>query len=479
MILYLRKTGYGKGKEKLLLLDDLAVNLTGAAGGVGLVYIDMHGESKLGMYATDNVVKNQGALGRGDLDLDNFLVLDTEIDAVLRSEMDVALGDDHALGKLDLALRADELAGAGTGENTGLADGSGNAKCAGIGRGDFNLSLLADRAEDGNVLEGALGSDDVDTLIACVLTRLGKILFVGELCALAEKDFQISCADMDMAGAGFYQDFILHWKAPPFEYISILYYIVPVRGLSIVSDKIEEEIQKKVKIFDGNCAILSADSFCTGGTKCFAEAGFPQRKAARTGGGTMSRTLEELRESIKDCRLCRLCEERHHVVFGAGVPHARVMLIGEGPGQNEDEQGEPFVGRAGQLLDKMLDAVELSREKNVFIANMVKCRPPKNRDPQPDETEACLPYLREQVRILSPRIIVCLGRIAAQRLISPDFRVTRQHGEFFEKNGTWMMGTFHPAALLRNPNQKPAAFEDWLALQEKIKELCPEVYENE
>lgn len=172
----------------------------------------------------------------------------------------------------------------------------------------------------------------------------------------------------------------------------------------------------------------------------------------------MAETLQQLAASMKDCKGCRLCEERHSVVFGAGPADARVMLIGEGPGQNEDEQGLPFVGRAGQLLDRMLDAVDLSRERNVYIANMVKCRPPKNRDPQPDETEACIGFLREQVRLIRPKIIVCLGRIAAQRLISPDFRVTRQHGEFFMKNGTLMMGTLHPSALLRYPAQKPAAF---------------------
>lgn len=192
----------------------------------------------------------------------------------------------------------------------------------------------------------------------------------------------------------------------------------------------------------------------------------------------MATTLEELRLEISDCKSCRLCEQRKNVVFGAGPHNARVMLIGEGPGQNEDEQGEPFVGRGGILLDKMLDAVGLSRKTNVFIANMVKCRPPQNRDPQPDEAETCLPYLREQVRLLKPRIIVCVGRISAQRLISADFKVTKQHGEFYEKNGILMMGTLHPAALLRNPNQKPAAFEDWLRLREVIKKECPEVYEQ-
>lgn len=200
--------------------------------------------------------------------------------------------------------------------------------------------------------------------------------------------------------------------------------------------------------------------------------------AGQKGELCMSQTLEELEQRLEGCSRCRLCEGRQHIVFGTGVPHARVMLIGEGPGKNEDEQGEPFVGRGGILLDKMLDAVGLSRRKNVFIANMVKCRPPQNRDPMPDETESCLPFLREQVRIISPRIIVCVGRIAAQRLIDPDFRVTKQHGVFIEKNGIVMMGTLHPAALLRNPSQKPMAFEDWLALREKILELCPEVYEG-
>lgn len=190
----------------------------------------------------------------------------------------------------------------------------------------------------------------------------------------------------------------------------------------------------------------------------------------------MPRTLDELREICLDCNKCKLCETRQNVVFGVGPKDARVMLIGEGPGQREDELGEPFVGRAGILLDKMLEAVGLSRNENVFIANMVKCRPPKNRDPEPEEMEACLDYLREQVRIIAPKIIVCVGRISAQRLIDPNFKVTKQHGEFFERGSTLMMGTLHPAALLRNPSQKPVAFEDWLALKAKILEICPEVY---
>ena len=157
------------------------------------------------------------------------------------------------------------------------------------------------------------------------------------------------------------------------------------------------------------------------------------------------------------------------MVFGVGSDSARVMFIGEGPGENEDLQGEPFVGRAGKLLDKFLAAIDLDRSK-IYIANMVKCRPPKNRDPKPEEQEACIGYLREQVRIIRPKIIVCLGRISAQRLIDPNFKVTVEHGKIVEKNGVLMMGTFHPAALLRNPNNKPAAFEDFIKIREIISE---------
>lgn len=191
--------------------------------------------------------------------------------------------------------------------------------------------------------------------------------------------------------------------------------------------------------------------------------------------------FEELRENCLNCRRCGLCETRTNVVVGVGNPRSKVMFIGEGPGENEDLQGEPFVGRGGQLLDKMLAAVGLDRKTNVYIANIVKCRPPKNRDPLPEEQEACIGWLRNQVALIRPKIIVCLGRIAAMRIIKPDMKITREHGQFFEKNGTLMMATLHPAALLRNPNQKPAAFEDFLKLREKIDELRLDVaktYDN-
>ncbi len=185
---------------------------------------------------------------------------------------------------------------------------------------------------------------------------------------------------------------------------------------------------------------------------------------------------EALESDCRSCTKCGLCEERTNVVVGVGNPKAEVMLIGEGPGEQEDLQGEPFVGRGGKLLDKMLMAVDLSREKNIYIGNMVKCRPPGNRDPLPEEQEACLSWLRNQVALIRPKIIVCLGRIAALRLIRPDIKITKDHGEWTLKNGTWMMPMLHPAALLRNPNQKPEAFEDFLKLREKINEVCERTY---
>ncbi len=184
----------------------------------------------------------------------------------------------------------------------------------------------------------------------------------------------------------------------------------------------------------------------------------------------MMEDLSTLREKCLACTRCPLAATRQKVVFGVGPEDAKILFVGEGPGANEDAKGEPFVGAAGNLLDRMLDAVGLSREKNVYIANIVKCRPPQNRDPAPEEQDACIGWLRAQTAILKPRVIVCLGRIAACRIISPDFRVTRQHGVFTERNGVWLMGTFHPAALLRNPAQKPDAFADFLALRDRLRE---------
>ena len=181
-------------------------------------------------------------------------------------------------------------------------------------------------------------------------------------------------------------------------------------------------------------------------------------------------TWESLKNECLACKGCSLADTRHNVVFGDGAEDAEILFIGEGPGQHEDEQGLPFVGRAGKLLDEMLEMVNLDRSK-VYIANIVKCRPPKNRDPLPEEQEACIDWLRNQFALIRPKIVVCLGRVAAMRIMKPDIKITKEHGEFIGKNGTLMMATLHPAALLRNPGQKPAAFEDFLKLREKIDEL--------
>lgn len=190
----------------------------------------------------------------------------------------------------------------------------------------------------------------------------------------------------------------------------------------------------------------------------------------------MYHTWDELNTACSGCRKCELCETRHNVVVGVGSPSAEVMFIGEGPGENEDLQGEPFVGRAGKLLDKMLAAVDLDRNTNIYIANIVKCRPPKNRDPKPEEQEMCIDWLRNQVKLIRPKIIVCLGRIAAARIIKSDIKITREHGQFIEKNGVLMMAMLHPAAILRDPRKKPEAFNDFLILRDKINEICERTY---
>ena len=180
---------------------------------------------------------------------------------------------------------------------------------------------------------------------------------------------------------------------------------------------------------------------------------------------------EALEQACRNCTGCGLCETRHNVVFGVGNRETEVLFVGEGPGEQEDLQGEPFVGPAGKLLDDMLSILDLDRGSNCYIANIVKCRPPRNRDPLETEQEACIGYLRNQVALIRPKIIVCLGRIAAKKLIDPDFRITRQHGQWFKRGDFWMMATFHPSALLRDVSKRPEAFDDLMSLRAKMKEL--------
>ena len=178
---------------------------------------------------------------------------------------------------------------------------------------------------------------------------------------------------------------------------------------------------------------------------------------------------DSLEKTCKTCTRCGLCETRKNVVFGVGPKTADVVFVGEGPGEQEDLQGEPFVGAAGHLLDDMLSIIDLSRE-NCYIGNIVKCRPPRNRDPLETEQDACIVYLRNQVALIQPKIIVCLGRVAAKRLIDPDYRITRQHGTWVQKGGIWMTAIYHPSALLRDVSKRPETFDDLLAIRDKITE---------
>lgn len=178
----------------------------------------------------------------------------------------------------------------------------------------------------------------------------------------------------------------------------------------------------------------------------------------------------ELKNACQQCTKCGLCSTRHNVVFGVGREDADIMFIGEGPGEQEDLQGEPFVGAAGKLLDDMLSIIDVNRT-NCYIANIVKCRPPMNRDPRDEEQDACYPYLQKQIELVNPSIIVCLGRISAKRIINPEYRITREHGQWICRNGVWMTAIYHPSALLRDLNKRPETFEDLLSIRQKLREV--------
>ncbi len=183
---------------------------------------------------------------------------------------------------------------------------------------------------------------------------------------------------------------------------------------------------------------------------------------------------DRLENRCLECTACPLWETRHHVVFGVGPKDADVMLIGEGPGEQEDLKGEPFVGAAGKLLDDMLSIIDLSRE-NCYITNIVKCRPPHNRDPLEDEQDACMGFLRRQAAMLDPKIIVCLGRIAARRIIGQDFRITRDHGKWVQRKDVWMTAIYHPSALLRDVSKRPDTFQDLISIRQKIRQVQAKV----
>ena len=192
------------------------------------------------------------------------------------------------------------------------------------------------------------------------------------------------------------------------------------------------------------------------------------RMSAKASEGAKSmETMEQLRSACQDCAKCELGKTRTNLVFGVGNEHADLMFVGEGPGEQEDLQGLPFVGRAGKLLDDMLAMFDLKRE-DVYIANIVKCRPPRNRDPLPDEQDACYPWLAQQLALIKPKLVVCLGRIAATSLIDPDFRITRQHGQWFSRDGISYTAIYHPAALLRDVGKRPETFMDLKEIRRKL-----------
>ena len=180
---------------------------------------------------------------------------------------------------------------------------------------------------------------------------------------------------------------------------------------------------------------------------------------------------ETLQAQCLQCRRCELSRTRQNVVFGVGPQDAEILFVGEGPGQQEDIHGEPFVGPAGHFLDDMLSIIGLGRH-NCYIGNIVKCRPPQNRDPLQTEQDACIPWLRIQTKLLQPKIIVCLGRIAAMKLIREDFKITREHGQWMEKGGIWFTALYHPSALLRDEGKRPDTFRDLKKLQAKVREVC-------
>lgn len=178
-------------------------------------------------------------------------------------------------------------------------------------------------------------------------------------------------------------------------------------------------------------------------------------------------TYEELKNFVDHCGRCPLAQTRNRAVMGRGSLRSPVLFIAEGPGRNEDRDGIPFTGQSGQVFDRLLGEIGMTRE-DVYITNIVKCHPPGNRDPKPEEQEACIPYLKYETLLLRPKMIVCLGRVAAQRIIQPDFRITREHGSFLLRKGVWLTAVYHPSAILRDDTKYPETAADFRAIKEKL-----------
>lgn len=184
----------------------------------------------------------------------------------------------------------------------------------------------------------------------------------------------------------------------------------------------------------------------------------------------MYNSIEELKESIKNCEKCKLCKTRTNIVLGTGDNNAKIMFIGEGPGADEDKEGLPFVGKAGKLMNFALEGIGINRD-SLYITNIVKCRPPQNRDPESDEIEACIEYVKNQIGIIKPKIIVLLGKIALQNILGSEYKITSSRGKWLEKDGIMFMPTWHPAALLRDENKKIQFWQDLELVKNKAEEL--------
>ncbi len=180
-----------------------------------------------------------------------------------------------------------------------------------------------------------------------------------------------------------------------------------------------------------------------------------------------------LKKQCEECTKCPLYKTKTNTVFGKGSQNATVLFVGEAPGEQEDLQGIPFCGASGQLLDKYFAAIDIEKQ-DYYVGNIIKCRPPYNRDPLPEEQEACIGYLREQLKLIQPRIIVCLGRIAAMRIIKPDFKITKEHGKWFKKGKYYIMAVYHPSLLLRDPSKKEDMLRDFLEIEKMLKNIKEE-----
>ena len=241
-----------------------------------------------------------------------------------------------------------------------------------------------------------------------------------------------------------------------------------VIGVSVASQRSVSAELSTIPTADESSA---AGGSSASGESPVADAGLAAGGSLVAGGTEASDALEKIARKIAVCKRCRLCEGRRNTVPGIGVPNPLVLVIGEGPGADEDASGEPFVGKAGQLLDKMLGAINLSRHTNCFIANIVKCRPPNNRDPMPDEAEACRSFLDAQISVLKPKMILTVGRIAVQNILNTTTGINKLRSQFFEYRDIPLLPTYHPSALLRNEEMKRPAWEDLKKFRARLEEI--------